>query len=48
MYRFGMSPFFCVSSGRIARNMAALNGAELTLTNREEGGLCAQVRFLRR
>lgn len=32
----------------IARNMAALNGAELTLTNREEGGLCAQVRFLRR
>ncbi len=32
----------------IARNMAALNGAELTLTNREDGGLCAQVRFLRR
>lgn len=32
----------------IARNMATLNGAELTLTNREEGGLCAQVRFLRR
>lgn len=32
----------------ITRNMAALNGAELTLTNREEGGLCAQVRFLRR
>lgn len=23
-------------------------GAELTLTNREDGGLCAQVRFLRR
>lgn len=32
----------------IARNMAALNGAELTLANREDGGLCAQVRFLRR
>ena len=29
----------------IAKNMATLSGAQLSLRNREEGGLCARIRF---
>ena len=29
----------------IAKNMATLSGAQLSLKNREEGGLCACIRF---
>ena len=52
-----LEPWFRVESSRnretggsglglaIAKNMATLSGAQLSLKNREEGGLCACIRF---
>ena len=53
-----LEPWFRVESSRnretggsglglaIAKNMAMLSGAQLRLSNRQEGGLCASIRFL--